>query len=207
MQYQYKWGSWFENGDRTPISPLFPFSHGLSFTSFSVSNAKAVPSNVSIPVSHSSNQPSDEAPDESSFWPGTKFNLTVSVSNTGEMDGAVTIFATYYKQTDGVVRWARMLCGFSKMHVKAGATVDATVEVEVEDLARWDPEMESTNLHGDSVTGAYVVDGGEHEMEVGQCVDSGVSYGVTNRTCTPLGLPVSIGQSGETYIVKHSRPS
>ena len=122
------------------------------------------------------------------------------------MDGAVTIFATYYKQTDGVVRWARMLCGFTKVHVEAGTTIEAVLEIEVEDLARWDPEASSTNLLGDSVRGAYVVDGGEYGMEVGQCINSGVSYGVTNRTCMPLGLSVTIGEPGKTYIVRHGPP-
>ena len=159
--------SWFENGDQTPISPLFPVAHGLSFTTFNISGLTA-PANVSIGSA------------------ATKFNMTVAVANTGSVDGAVTIFATYYKQTDGVVRWARMLCGFSKVHVAAGSTVQASVEVEVADLARWDPEEASTNLLGGAVKGAYVVDGGVHEMEVGQCIDSGVSYGVTGRTCMPL---------------------
>jgi hypothetical protein len=122
------------------------------------------------------------------------------------MDGAVTIFATYYKQTDGVVRWARMLCGFTKQFVQAGAVVTAIVEVDVEDLSRWDPEAASTNLLGEPVRGAYVVDGGEHEIEVGQCIDSGVSYGVTNRSCTPLALPVMVGAPGETYVVRHAPP-
>jgi hypothetical protein len=33
------------------------------------------------------------------------FTLTVTVSNTGAMDGDVTLFVTYSKQTDGVMRW------------------------------------------------------------------------------------------------------
>jgi len=122
------------------------------------------------------------------------------------MDGAVTIFATYYKQTDGVVRWARMLCGFTKVHVEAGTTIEAAIEIEVEDLARWDPDASSKNLLGDSVRGAYVIDGGEHDMQVGQCIDTGVSYGVKNRTCTPLGLSVTIGEPDKVYIVRHGPP-
>jgi hypothetical protein len=30
-------GDYFGNGDNTPLSPLFPFSHGLSYTSFNFS--------------------------------------------------------------------------------------------------------------------------------------------------------------------------
>ena len=84
--------------------------HGLSFTTFHISDLTA-PANVTVP--------------------SATFSMTVAVANTGSVAGAVTIFATYYKQTEGVVRWARMLCGFSKVHVGVGATVQVTVEVEI----------------------------------------------------------------------------
>ena len=68
----------FENGDRTPISPLWPIGHGLSFTSFNVSELRAPP-NVSLAGS--------KAKDAS-------FVLEASVRNTGALDGDVTLFAT-----------------------------------------------------------------------------------------------------------------
>ena len=115
--YQYRWGSWFENGDRTPISPLFPIGHGLSFTSFTVS-ALEVPANVTI----------DSAANDAAH---ATFKINVTVANTGPRDGPITIFATYSTQTDGVVRWARMLCGFAKLHVPKGASTQASIDVEV----------------------------------------------------------------------------
>ena len=187
--YQYKWGSWFENGDRTPISPLFPIGHGLSYTTFNVSSL-AAPSSVTLGTSGGPN-----AADK------VRFNVTVTVSNTGTRDGPVTVFATYYKQTDGTVRWARMLCGFVKINVAAGDTVQASVEIEVADLARWDPDATRVDLLGNAVRGAYVVDGGEHELQVDQCIDSGVSYGVSTHACNPLQTTVTIGESGRTYTV------
>ena len=187
--YQYKWGNWFENGDRTPISPLFEIGHGLSFTSFNVSSLEA-PASVAIGASPSANDAAHAT-----------FQVSVNVSNTGQREGATTIFATYYKQTNGVVRWARMLCGFTKIHIAAGASTRAIVDIEVSDLARWDPEMMGTDLFGQQVRGAYVVDGGVHDMQVAQCIDSGVSYGVPTRTCSPLQATVTVGQPGQVYIV------
>jgi hypothetical protein len=197
--YQYKWGTWFENGDRTPISPLFPIGHGLSYTSFDVSGLTA-PSNVTI------NPGKARSSDGAGAGSGggadkARFNVTVTVTNTGHRDGPVTIFVTYYKQTDGTVRWARMLCGFTKVNVRAGAAVQAIVEVEVADLARWDPDATGVDLHGNAVRGAYVVDGGVHELQADQCIDSGVNYGVSTRTCTPLQTTVTIGEDGQTYTV------
>ena len=95
----------------------------MSYTSFRVW-ALTAPTNVSF-------SESDAA--------GVKFSVGVKVSNTGQHAGQVTLFVTYYKQTDGVVRWARMLCGFTKVHIAAGVTQQVVIEVEVADLARWDP--------------------------------------------------------------------
>ena len=61
--------------------------------------------------------------------------------------------------------------------------------------------MGGTNLLGEVAQGAYVVDGGVHELQVGQCIDSGVSYGVSTKTCTPLETEVTVGIAGHTYVV------
>lgn len=185
--YQYKWGSWFENGDRTPISPLFPIGHGLSYTSFSIA-ALTAPTNVTIDSGSGSAAKA-------------KFSVGVTVKNTGKRPGPVTVFATYYKQTDGVVRWARMLCGFTKLQVAAGAAVQVDIDIAVADLARWDPDTTGTDLLGKQARGTYVVDGGVHELQVGQCIDSGVSYGEKVRSCTPLEAEVTVGVDGQTYTV------
>ena len=58
-----------------------------------------------------------------------------------------------------------------------------------------------TDLLGKPARGAYVVDGGDHEVQVAECVASGVSYGVAKRSCTTLEATVTIGEVGETYIV------
>ena len=49
--------------------------------------------------------------------------------------------------------------------------------------------------------GAYVVDGGVHELYVGQCINSGVSYGAATRACTPLEAEVTVGLEGQVYLV------
>lgn len=215
--YQYQWGSWFKNGDGTPISPLYYVGHGLSYTTFNVSKL-TVPAN-SVPVAAASEiklpLPSTQGGGGEGEGRGqaghargmpkvgktAAFNVSVSVRNTGTRDGAVTIFASYRKQTDGVVRWARMLCGFAKVLVPAGTTTVTTIEIQVVDLARWDPdEMSALDLLGLQSRGAYVVDGGTHELQVDQCIDTGVSYGEPQRACTPLSASVEVGIDGTTYL-------
>ena len=182
---RYSWGGWFANGDRAPtydprtqsmragsISPLFPFGHGLSYSVAIVSALQPV-ANVSVSTAADAKMAS--------------FTLKATVENTGKTDGATTLFATYSKQTDGVVRFAQMLCGFTKLHVAAGAKAAASVTVRIVDLARWDPEATGTNLLGGSAKGAYVVDGGEYKLSLGTCVDSHVRYG-TEKNSVRLAL-------------------
>ena len=114
----------------------------------------------------------------------------------------MTLFATYSKLTVGVVRWARMLCGFTKLHVAAGEASRVGLTIAVADLARWDPDAVAESLLHTPAKGAYVVDGGAHQLWVGQCIDSGVSYGEAGaRACTPLQTTVMVGAPDETYVV------
>ena len=86
----------------------------------------------------------------------------------------------------------------------AGTTAAVTVPVQLADLTRWDPEEDrATDKFGTPVRGAYVVDGGPHTLQVGQCIDTGVSYGEAPPpgSCTPLTATVLVGEPGKTYIV------
>ena len=199
--------------------PLFYIGQGLSYTTFNVS-ALVAPSNVTIPerASASASEAArrvGSTPSAALLFAGmagggsplpkvgnAAFNVSFNVSNTGTLPGTVTIFATYRKQTDGVVRWARMLCGFAKLRLAAGTAETHSMEIKVSDLARWDPDLLSaTNLLGEPARGGYVVDGGQTDIHLDQCIDTGVNYGEKERACAPLTVSVTIGIDGNTYLV------
>ena len=65
-------------------------------------------------------------------------NSTVSVkitaTNTGTVAGDTAIMAVYTKQTRGVVRNLRDLCGFTKIHLKPGQSTTVEIMVRLADL-------------------------------------------------------------------------
>ena len=101
-------GNYFGNGDNTPLSPLFPFSFGLSYTTFNFSNLAVDVSGVPPPVPGGVN--GDKLANSSVI-------ISVLVTNTGSVAGSTPVMAVYSKLTHGVVRNLRDLAGFVKVHV------------------------------------------------------------------------------------------
>ena len=100
-----------------------------------------------------------------------------------------------------MVRYIRMVAGFTKVELAAGQTKHIEVPVRLSDLARYDTEQPWHDRLGTTVRGAYVVDAGEYTMFVGDCVDGG---GITahpgNSTypvCSPLNATVVLGKESE----------
>jgi beta-glucosidase len=90
--------------------PLYPFGHGLSYTTFAYANLRVTPAANST------------------------LNVTVDVTNTGKRDGEEVV------QLYGVPPAAReneALCGFARVALKAGETKTVTVAVPATALRRW----------------------------------------------------------------------
>jgi len=98
----YKWFN------ATGQAPLFPFGHGLSYTSFDYSRAHATVSDGSIKV-------------------------TFVLENAGERAGREV--AQVYVTPPGEVK---RLGGYRKVALEAGGSVDVSIEVPKQMLARWD---------------------------------------------------------------------
>lgn len=146
---------WNANGDRTPASPLFAFGSGLSFTTFGLSNA-TIGRSVARPAAAATAAAAQRAAlGMLAPPPVASLRVTATASNTGGVAGAVVVFVTYTKKPHGVVRWARMMCGFTKTHLEPGESREVSVDVKVSDLARWDTRQRSTDLDGKVVTGVF----------------------------------------------------
>ncbi len=112
--------------DAANVAPLFPFGHGLSYTSFEYS---------------------DLAFDGES--------VSVTVTNTGSVDGAEAVLLYVQPPEGGIPRPRRELKGFTKLKLRAGESKRATIPVDERSFAVWHD-------------GKWVVPKGEYRL----CIDS-----------------------------------
>ena len=105
--------------DSKEVPVQFPFGHGLSYTSFEYSNAKAA-------------KPYMKA--------GGTLKVSVDVANTGDCDGA-EIVQLYIADTEASIdRPSKELKGFEKVYLKAGEKKTVTFEIDTDDLSWFDAE-------------------------------------------------------------------
>jgi beta-glucosidase len=92
--------------------PLFPFGHGLSYSSFEYGNFSITPEEPTI-----------------------KDNITVTldVKNTGNVDGTETVQLYVRDKIGSVATPVKALKGFSQAHLKAGETKKVTITVTPEE--------------------------------------------------------------------------
>ncbi len=107
--------------DKEKKEAAFPFGFGLSYTEFEYSDMKA-------------------------FDRGDAVEITLGVKNVGERDGKTVVQVYAGAPGDHPVK---LLKGFKKVLVKAGETVEVTVEIDKNDLKFYDPETKSWYLEDD----------------------------------------------------------
>ena len=105
--------------DTKEIPVQFPFGHGLSYTTFEYSNAKAA-------------KPSMTAA-------GT-LKVSVDVANTGDRDGAEIVQLYIADPEASIDRPAKELKGFERVFLKAGEKKTVTFEIDAEDLSWFNAE-------------------------------------------------------------------
>ncbi len=105
--------------ERMGIEPLFPFGHGLSYTTFDYGDATVE---------------SDEVVD------GGTVRVSVPVTNSGPTAGAEVV-QVYVADTESrLVRPPQELKGFAKVHLAAGETATVTIPLDVRAFSYWDPD-------------------------------------------------------------------
>lgn len=110
-----------------PTAPLYPFGHGLSYTTFAYSN---------LSISKADGD-------------GALVRIGCDITNTGSRDGCEV--AQLYVRDDfaSVARAPKRLCGFARVQLKAGETKHAEFAVSSEDLALFNASMERVVEAGD----------------------------------------------------------
>ena len=91
--------------DKTKSAPAFPFGHGLSYTTFSISDLSLRESDSNV-------------------------TLSVSVRNTGKLDGAEVVQVYIAPQAPSINRPVKELKGFAKVFLKAGENRKAEVKLQ-----------------------------------------------------------------------------
>ena len=111
-----------------PASPLYPFGYGLSYTSFTYSD-------LSVEVE------------------GATAKVSLSVTNSGAMDGdeVVQLYLTDIQAS--VARPQKQLRAFRRVHIPAGGSVRVEFTLGEKDFALYDRDMNYTVEPGDFIIG------------------------------------------------------
>lgn len=139
--------------DNEEIQPVYPFGHGLSYSTFEYANVVA-PCTAAV---------SKEA----------IFEVSVDVTNTSEVDGDEVVFLFIKpppKPADvtGERPW-KELKSFARVSVPAGQTVTAKLPVRVQDLRRWEG----------GANGKWIIDNGDYTMLIGKNADDAEEAGLS----------------------------
>ena len=103
--------------DHAHIHPLFAFGHGLSYTTFRLSDLRASAQSMS---------------------PDGTITFKVRVKNTGKRDGAETVQLYVHENRCSVDRPYKELKGFRKIFLKAGENRDVSITIDRSALSFWD---------------------------------------------------------------------
>ncbi|MFJ6675019.1 glycoside hydrolase family 3 C-terminal domain-containing protein [Actinosynnema sp. NPDC091369] len=122
--------------DATGTAPLFPFGHGLSYTSFRYADLAVTPSGQAVTVSF-------------------------DVTNTGGRAGSA-VPQVYVGYPDGAGEPPRQMRGFTKVALAAGATTRVSVELDHRSFAVWDPAERSFRVPA----GTYAISVGASSRDV-----------------------------------------
>jgi beta-glucosidase len=103
-----------------PVRPLFPFGHGLSYTSFAYGELSL----------------SSEAPS-----PTDLVGIALDVANTGDRDGEEVVQVYLRDEFASSSRPAKQLAGFVRLALRAGETRRVTFHLDLSLLGFYDPKM------------------------------------------------------------------
>ena len=106
--------------DRTGAEPLFPFGHGLSYTTFAYENVKL---------------------DKEEIRPGESVTVSLRVANTGETAGCDVVQVYVGDLESSLLRPAKELKGFQKVRLAPGERKDVAIVLDPRAFQAWDPRV------------------------------------------------------------------
>lgn len=111
----------YRHYDSRHIEPMFPFGHGLSYTTFAFSDLRMK--------------------DTFRFDEEDAFQVTVRVTNTGTRAGAEVVQLYLSDEVSTQLKVLKELKGFQKVFLQPGESKDITIELNKESLSSFDVEL------------------------------------------------------------------
>jgi beta-glucosidase len=99
-----------------PSAPLYPFGYGLSYTQFKVGDVHLASDSVHV---------------------GAPLQVSVSVENTGKLDGDEVVQLYTHQRAGSASRPVRELKGFRRVSLKAGEKQTVTLTLDGDELGFW----------------------------------------------------------------------
>ena len=130
-----------------PVTPLFPFGHGLSYTTFSYSDLR-----LSAPR----------------ITPAATLRASVTVTNSGSREGAEVVQLYLHDEVASVTRPVRALAGFRRVSLKPGEARTVEFQLTAKQLGLYNKDMKFVVEPGKFrvFVGGSSVGGLEGEFEV-----------------------------------------
>ena len=131
-----------------PVTPLFPFGHGLSYTTFGYSDLR-----LSAPR----------------ITPAGTLRASVTVTNTGSREGAEVVQLYVHDEVASVTRPVRQLVGFRRVSLKPGEARTVDFQLGPKELGLYNRDMKFVVEPGKFrvFVGGSSVGGLEAEFEIG----------------------------------------
>lgn len=112
-------------------TPLFPFGHGLTYTTFSYSNLKL---------------------SKNTLKNGETAVITFTLSNIGNYDSDEVVQLYVSFPGSKVERPIKQLKGFKRVNVRKGETVNVNLSLKADDLQYWDTESNQWKLENGKIS-------------------------------------------------------
>ncbi len=99
---------------------LWPFGHGLSYTTFEYSDLKISPTEQSA---------------------DGEVTVSFKITNTGGREGDEVPLLFIHDEVSSVTTWEKRLAGFDRIHLEKGESKEVSMTIEPESLMLWNREM------------------------------------------------------------------
>ena len=130
--------------DKKDMAVLFPFGHGLSYTTFAYSNLRLSAAEIT---------------DQDTL------TATVTVTNTGDRAGKTVVQLYVGDKESTVLRPVRELKGFEKVALQPGESKDVTFTLDKRSFAYWNTQLGDWHVE----TGEFTIEVGQSSREIDVC--------------------------------------